>query len=327
MSISCFGDQTLVDGVDEGGEGLAFHVAAFEVGAGFHGVGCGVGHIGRVVVAGENIGNGGAVGDDVAVEVPGVAQMIAQQHGVGARRSAVDRVVGAHRGLRVRLGNGGAEGGQIGVFEIVCGDVDVGLVAGELGAGVNGVVLGRGHHARMMRVVALHAGDEGESHAAGEEGVFAVGFLAAAPARIAKDVDVRRPEREPEELFMLIVTNGLVVLGARFGGDGLAHDVDEARVKRGGHADDLGEDGRGTGEGDAVQTLIPPVVFGHAQARDGGGVVAHLLHFFVQRHLRDEGVDALIDGERGVEPGLVGGRGLLGMDDWKDQEGRSKSSE
>ena len=34
---------------------------------------------------------------------------------------------------------------------------------------------------------------------AGEERIFAVGFLAAAPARIAKDVDVGRPEIEALE--------------------------------------------------------------------------------------------------------------------------------
>ena len=98
-----FFDQALVHRVDERGECLALPVAAFEVGAGFHGGGCGVRHVGRVVMAGEDVGDGGAIGDDVAVEVPGVAEMIAQQHGVGAGRRAVDGVVGAHHGLSVRF--------------------------------------------------------------------------------------------------------------------------------------------------------------------------------------------------------------------------------
>ena len=43
----------------------------------------------------------------------------------------------------MRLGDGGAEGGQVGVFEIVMGDVDVGLVPSALGPAVDGEVLGR----------------------------------------------------------------------------------------------------------------------------------------------------------------------------------------
>ena len=216
-----FGDEVAVDGVDEGGEGLAVAEAALEIGAGFDGVGSGVGHVGSVVVAGVDVGDGGAVADDVAGEGPGVAKVIVQEHGVGAGGRAVDGVVGAHDGLRVGLGDGGAEGGEVGVFEVVRGDVDVGLMARGLRAGVHGEVLGRGDDAEVVGVGALHAGDEGDGHAAGEEGIFAVGLLAAAPARVAKDVDVGRPEGEAEELLVLIVADGFVVLGAGFGGDDL----------------------------------------------------------------------------------------------------------
>ena len=199
VSMSASVMRSLVDGVDEGGVSLALAEAAFEIGAGLHGVGGGVGHVGRVVVAGDDVGDGGAIADDVAVEVPGVAEVILQEHGVGAGGGAVDGVVGAHHGLRVGLRDGGAEGGQVGVFEIVRGDVDVELVAERLGAAVHGVVLGRGDDAEVAGIVALHAADESDSHAAGEEGIFAVGFLAAAPAGIAKDVDIGRPEGEAEE--------------------------------------------------------------------------------------------------------------------------------
>ena len=72
-------------------------------------------------------------------------------------------------------------------------------MARGLGAAVHGEVLGRGDDAVVLRIVALHAGDEGDAHARGEERIFAVGFLAAAPARIAEDVDVGRPEVEALE--------------------------------------------------------------------------------------------------------------------------------
>ena len=96
---------------------------------------------------------------------------------------------------------------------------------------------------------------------------------------------------------MVIFAHGLVVLGARFGGDGLAHAMHKAGVPGGGHADDLREVGGVAGEGDAVQTLVPPVVFGNAEPRDGGRVVAHLRDLFLERHATDEVVDALIDRE------------------------------
>ena len=94
---------------------------------------------------------------------------------------------------------GGAEGGQVGVELVVLADIDVGHVARRLGAAVHGVMLGRGNGAIVARIVALQARHEGDAHAAGQEGIFAVGLLAAAPARIAEDVDVRRPEVEALE--------------------------------------------------------------------------------------------------------------------------------
>ena len=72
-----FGDEVLFDRFDESGEGLALSEAALEVGAGFEG-GCGgVGHVGGVVVSCVDVGYGGAITDDIAVEVPCVAEVIA----------------------------------------------------------------------------------------------------------------------------------------------------------------------------------------------------------------------------------------------------------
>ena len=53
----------------------------------------------------------------------------------------------------------------------------------------------------------------------GEEGVFAVGLLAAAPAGVSEDVDVGGPDGEAEVDAVDVVSDGLVVLGAGFGGD------------------------------------------------------------------------------------------------------------
>jgi hypothetical protein len=131
------------------------------------------------------------------------------------------------------LGHGGAEGGQVGVDLVVLADVDVGGVAGRLRAAVHGKVLGRGDDAVVAGIVALHAGDEGYAHAGGEERIFAVGLLAAAPARIAKDVDVGRPEVEAFKDVAVAGAHGLHVLDAAFGADDNGHLVDGGGVEGG----------------------------------------------------------------------------------------------
>ena len=52
-----------------------------------------------------------------------------------------------------------------------------------------------------------------------QERVFAVGLLAAAPARVAEDVDVRRPERQATKDAALAAPQELMVLGAPFVAD------------------------------------------------------------------------------------------------------------
>ncbi len=95
----------------------------------------------------EDVDDRAAVGDDVALEAPLAAELILEQELVGAGGLAVDAVVGAHDGVGLALGDGGAEGGQIGVELVVLADVDVGGVARGLGTAVDGEVLGGGDDA------------------------------------------------------------------------------------------------------------------------------------------------------------------------------------
>src|ERR1019366_1844058 len=98
-----------------------------------------------------------------------------------------------------------------------------------------------GHRLDVIRVVALQTPDEGDAEARGEEGVFAVSFLAAAPARVAEDVDVRRPKREAEVLRAVAVVFGavIIVFRARLGGDDVGFLMHERRVPGRRHADGL----------------------------------------------------------------------------------------
>ena len=239
-------------------------------------------------------------------KVPVAAEDVAEEHFAGAGGHVVDCVVGAHEGVGVALDDGGAEGGEIGVPQIVRGGIDVGLVARGFGSAVDGVVLGGGDGAEVFRVVALDALDEGGAEAGGEEGIFAVGFLAAAPAGIAKDVDVGRPDGEAVVAVVIVVGDGVVVLGASFSGDDFADGVDERRVPGGGVADGLREHGGVAGARDAVEAFVPPVVGGDVEARDGRGAVDELGDFFFEGQAADEVVDALVDGERGIAEGERG---------------------
>ena len=108
-----------------------------------------------------NVNDGAAVGDDEALEAPSRAQVVLEEHLVGAGREIIDRVIGAHHGLYLALGDGGAKGGQVGLFEVAGRGVDVEGVTQRLGAGVNCVVLAGGHGAHVIQIRALHALDKG----------------------------------------------------------------------------------------------------------------------------------------------------------------------
>src|SRR5579862_3692095 len=289
------GEEVLVDGIDD----ALIGASTVEVGAGENAGGrCG-GVVGGVVVAVglREVVDGVAIGGDKAVKAPVAAENVAEKHFAGAGRDLVDGVVGAHEGIGAAVGDGGAEGGEIGVPEVVFGGVDVGLVAGGFGAAVDGVVLGSGDGAQVVGVVALDAFDECGSETGGKEGVFAVGFLPAAPARIAEDVDVWRPDGEAVEAVVHVVADSVVVLGAGFDGDDVADAADQGSVPGGGIANGLGKHGGESGARDAVEAFVPPVVGGDVEAGNGGGAIKGLRDFFFEGEAGDQVVDALNDGE------------------------------
>ena len=78
-------------------------------------------------------------------------------------------------------------------------------------------VLRSRHNFEISRIRALQATDEGGPNLSGEEGIFSVGLLTAAPSRITNDVDVRGPEREAIVDRVIVFTLSLVVFGSRLG--------------------------------------------------------------------------------------------------------------
>ena len=168
-------------------------------------------------------------------------------------------------------------------------------------------MLAGGYRAQMIEVVALNSADEGDAQAAGQERVFAVSFLAAAPARVAKDVDVGRPEGEPVEDAVVALSLRLVVLGAGFLRDDVAHALHDGAVPGGRHADGLRKHGGIPGPRHAVESLVPCLVIGHAETGNGGGPVFKLRRLLFESHLAHEGVGAFARGEIRIQPcGLLG---------------------
>ncbi len=308
LGYKVFRDKPLAHGIGQRVEAGCPHTAG-EVGARLQRENRGVLDIGRLLVTLVHIDDGAAVGDDKALEAPCIAEMLFQQHLVGAGRPLIDGVVGAHHGLHVAFGDGGAEGRQVGLFEIARAGIDIEAVAQLLGAAVHREVLTGGDGAQMLEVVALHSADEGDAEAAGEERVFAVGFLAAAPARIAEDVDVGRPEGESIEDAVIAFALGLVVFGAGFRGNDVAHAADHSRIPGGGHADGLRKDSCISGACHAVKGFVPCLVVGNAEAGNGGCPVFELRRFFIQRHAADQVVGTFLRREICVEVGrfLCGG--------------------
>ena len=143
----------------------------------------------------------------------------------------------AHRHLELR---------QIGLIQIALRRRGIETVTIRFRAAVDREMFRARHRQHVIRVVALQSLDERHAKRAAQERVFAVGFLAAAPARVAEDVDVRRPERQPAEPFgVAVVFGGVIVeLRAAFNADDVCFLMKQRRIPRGRHADGLRENRR-----------------------------------------------------------------------------------
>src|SRR5229473_1737060 len=121
---------------------------------------------------------------------------------------------------------------------------------------MDGVMFGGRDDFEVIRVRALHAANECDGEPSGEVRVFAVSLLTAAPARVAEDVDVGRPEREALIAAVFVVADGLVVLGARFGRDDVGDAVHEVRIPRGREPDGLRKDRGLPRAGNSMESFV-----------------------------------------------------------------------
>ena len=149
-------------------------------------------------------------------------------------------------------------------------------------------MFGRRDSAIIFRIIALHAGHKGNTHLPRQERVFAVGLLAATPARIAEDIDIRRPEIEPlEKQVCAFFAHRLFMLDATLDADDPGHLVNGRRVEGGRQSDRLWKFCHAI-VNHAVQRLAPPVVGGDIESGNGAGLVDQLRGFLFQRHTADQ---------------------------------------
>src|ERR1039458_340074 len=84
---------------------------------------------------------------------------------------------------------------------------------------MNGVMFRRRNCFQIARIISLHSGDEGHADLRGEEWIFAISFLAAAPTWIAENINVWRPESESVIARSIIVRQRVIIFGACLGGN------------------------------------------------------------------------------------------------------------
>src|SRR5436190_1811493 len=149
------------------------------------------------MVVSENIANRIAVRDYISLEMPGPTQRMLQQELIRAGRLTIDCVVGAHDGIGMAFDNRSAKCWRVRVQLVMLADVNVGKVTRGFRPAVNSEMLRCGDNSKVVRIVSLHSGDERHSQAPAQEGIFSIGLLPAAPAWVAKDIDIRGPEIQP----------------------------------------------------------------------------------------------------------------------------------
>src|SRR3954470_13444251 len=113
----------------------------------------------------EDVDDGLAIGNDIALEVPLATQLILQQELIQACGLTIDAVIGAHHGTSFGFGDRGAKCWKVGIELVVLADLYVRSVAGRLGAAVDGVMFRRGDDTIVFWIISLHTGDEGNAQA------------------------------------------------------------------------------------------------------------------------------------------------------------------
>ena len=206
--------------------------------------------------------------------------------------------------------------------------IHIGKVARRLRPAVYGIVLWCRNGQVILWIVSLQSGHVGNAHAAREEGVFAVCLLTAAPARIAKDVQIGGPEikapHDPGVPFAYV----LHVLDASLNANLGRHGVNSRCIEGGSQTDRLGILGYALVD-DSMESLAPPLVCGNIETRHRGRIVLHLRSLLGESHPVHEVGSPLFRRQTGVQIRRIGRilsyRGLYGQEEGKRSSSQDKS--
>ena len=164
-------------------------------------------------------------------------------------------------------------------------------------------------HRKMFRrrkglhvfAVALQPGDVRCSHLRGKKWVLAVGFLPTSPARITKNIDIRRPDRQTViPVAVSFFADPRVVFHPKLRRDHIGFFLQQVGIESCSQADRLGKNCGVALARSAMQPFAPPVVSGNSQPRNCGRRVHHLRRFLFQSQTRDKIIHALLDRQLGI---------------------------
>src|SRR6266702_3769673 len=251
-------------------------LAATEVRTCFHRCSGGMREVGRVLVTNRDVGNRGAIGDDIAMEVPIPAQRLLEEHFAGTRRRCIYRVIGAHHATCMRIYDEFAKRRQVGIREIIRRDFGIEGVPFGLGTAMYSEVLRGCDDLQVAAVRSLQASNKGGTELTGQKWVLAIRLLPASPPGITVDVDIWRPEGEAIVDGAIFLALCLVVFSASLGRNGVCHSMDQVGVPGSSETDRLRECCCISRSGDSMQSFVPPVVCGDVQARNGRRIILHL---------------------------------------------------
>ncbi len=247
---------------------------------------------------------GGVVGGHEPGEAPALLEDLGLQVGVLAGEVAVDHRVGAHHRGHLGLGHGLLEGGQV---DLVQGPVAHDHVVGR-GIAVRLLVVGGEVLYLRHLALGLHAADLMDGEGGVEERVLGERLERPAPAGVAQDVD-GGAEVDRGALAPFLLPDDRAVPARQRG-------VEGGGQRRAGRQ--LGDPGQPISDaeravfqayrGNAQRRLcrhIENVGLGRALAFDHGDLIG-------EGHLGQQQLDPLRDGQRPVQPGTAGVRGLAG---------------
>ena len=241
----------------------------------------------RDMVVKMKIRDGPAVRNHMPLESPGSTKDSLKERPAAAGRLPVHPVIAAHDSLHVRLLHQAAECRKIGFRHILRIRFGIKAVADCLRSGMHRKML-RACRGLKVFAISLKPPDKSDPQRSSQVGILTVGFLPSPPSGIAEDVDIRRPEGKALVDIPVAECTVSIVFRASLCRDHITDLPQQLFIKGCPHSHRLGKAGCRTCPGNAVQTLVPPVIGRDSQTCDLRRIIPELAHFFSNRHFRHE---------------------------------------